>query len=201
MEPTNTEEKILQAATEVFIMKGYDGSTMQEIANKASINKSLLHYYYRSKDKLFARVFGMVFQLFVPKFTRIFESDDSLFEKIEAFTEQYIDIILRNPYIPMFVMRELTNNPNRLAEVVKHIGIRPEKAVQSIQEEIDKGNIIDIMPRQLIVNIISLCIFPFAAKPLIKAILFENDDDTYGEFLESRKKEVSKFIINSIRKK
>jgi len=101
----------------------------------------------------------------------------------------------------MFVMRELTNNPNRLAEVVKHIGIRPEKAVQSIQEEIDKGNIIDIMPRQLIVNIISLCIFPFAAKPLIKAILFENDDDTYGEFLESRKKEVSKFIINSIRKK
>jgi len=182
-------------------MKGYDGSTMQEIANKASINKSLLHYYYRSKDKLFARVFGMVFQLFVPKFTRIFESDDSLFEKIEAFTEQYIDIILRNPYIPMFVMRELTNNPNRLAEVVKHIGIRPEKAVQSIQEEIDKGNIIDIMPRQLIVNIISLCIFPFAAKPLIKAILFENDDDTYGEFLESRKKEVSKFIINSIRKK
>lgn len=201
MESTKTEDKILQAATEVFIMKGYDGSTMQEIANRASINKSLLHYYYRSKDKLFAKVFGMVFQLFVPKFYKIFDSDLDLFEKIEAFTEQYIELIIKNPYIPMFVMRELTNNPKRLSGAVQQLGLNPEKAFQAVREEIDRGRIIDIDPRQLMVNIISLSIFPFAGKPMIRAILFENDDEAYHEFLESRKKEVSKFIINSIRKK
>ena len=201
MESTKTEDKILQAATEVFIMKGYDGSTMQEIANRASINKSLLHYYYRSKDKLFAKVFGMVFQLFVPKFNKIFDSDLDLFEKIETFSEQYIELIIKNPYIPMFVMRELTNNPKRLSGAVQQLGLNPDKAFQAVREEIDRGRIIDIDPRQLLVNIISLSIFPFAGKPMIRAILFENDDEAYHEFLESRKKEVSKFIINSIRKK
>ncbi len=200
MESKSTEERILQSATEVFILKGYDGSTMQEIADNASINKSLLHYYYRSKDKLFSRVFGMVFHLFLPRLNRIFESDLGIFEQIEQFTELYIDTILKNPYIPMFVMREITNNPNRLAEVVKHIGLRPEKAFQSIQQEIDKGTIVDIDPRQLIVNIIAMSIFPFAGKPMLKAILFEGDDKAYQDFLVSRKKEVSKFIINSIRK-
>jgi AcrR family transcriptional regulator len=200
MEHTSTEEKILQAATEVFIMKGYDGSTMQEIANRASINKSLLHYYYRSKDKLFTKVFSMVFHhLFIPKVIKIFESDMSLFEKIEAFTEQYIDVILKNPYIPMFVMRELTNNPNRLAGFAKQLGLNPEKAYQSIQKEIEKGNIRETEPRQLMVNIIALCIFPFAGKPMLKAILFDNDEEHYHAFLKQRKTEVSRFIINSIR--
>lgn len=200
MEPTNTEEKILQAATEAFIMKGFDGTTMQEIADRASINKSLLHYYYRSKDKLFAKVFGMVFHLFIPKMIRIFESDASLFEMIEKVTEQYISIILKNPYIPLFVLRELSNNPARLNQVVQQIGLNPAVASRMIEEEIEKGTIIDIDPRQLIVNIIALCIFPFAGKPIVKAIIFENDDQAYQEFLESRKKEVSQFIINSIRK-
>jgi AcrR family transcriptional regulator len=200
MEQTSTEEKILQAATEVFIMKGYDGSTMQEIANRASINKSLLHYYYRSKDKLFTKVFSMVFHhLFIPKVIKIFESDMSLFEKIEAFTEQYIDTILKNPYIPMFVMRELTNNPNRLAGLAKQLGLNPEKAYQSINDEIEKGTIRKIEPRQLMVNIIALCIFPFAGKPMLKAILFDNEEQPYHEFLKQRKKEVSGFVINSIR--
>ncbi len=200
MEPTKTEEKILQAATEAFIMKGFDGTTMQEIADRASINKSLLHYYYRSKDKLFAKVFSIVFQLFIPKMIRIFESDASLFEKIEKVTEQYIGIILKNPYIPMFVLRELSNNPARLNQAVQQIGLNPEVASRMIEEEIEKGTIIDIDPKQLIVNIIALCIFPFAGKPIVKAIIFENDDQSYQEFLESRKKEVSQFIINSIRK-
>lgn len=200
MEPTSTEERILQAATEVFIMKGYDGSTMQEIASRASINKSLLHYYYRSKDKLFTKVFSMVFHhLFIPKVIKIFESDMSLFEKIEAFTGQYIDVILKNPYIPMFVLRELANNPDRLAGFVKQLGLDPEKAFQAIRDEIEKGTIIEIEPRQLIVNIIALCIFPFAGKPMLRAILFDNDEESYREFLEQRKKEVSRFVINSIR--
>jgi AcrR family transcriptional regulator len=199
MEPTSTEERILQAATEVFIMKGYDGSTMQDIASRASINKSLLHYYYRSKDKLFSKVFSMVFHLFIPKFMKIFESDMGLFDKIEAFTGQYIDVILKNPYIPMFVMRELTNNPDRLAGLVKQLGLNPEKAFQAIRDEIKKGTIIEIEPRQLMVNIIALCIFPFAGKPMLRAILFDNDEESYREFLEQRKKEVSRFVINSIR--
>ena len=61
----NTEEKILKAAEEVFVQKGLDGARMQEIADKAGINKSLLHYYYRTKDKLFSKVFKIISHIFL----------------------------------------------------------------------------------------------------------------------------------------
>ncbi len=55
-EESSTEEKIFKAAKDVFHRKGFDGTRMQEIADKANINMSMLHYYYRSKDKLFEKV-------------------------------------------------------------------------------------------------------------------------------------------------
>ncbi|MBE9491838.1 MAG: TetR/AcrR family transcriptional regulator [Bacteroidetes bacterium] len=196
-----TEEIILRAAKKVFTRKGYDGTTMQKIADEAGINKALLHYYYRTKDKLFLKVFRIVFQLFVPKMGKIFSSEMTLFEKIEAFADTYIQILINNPYIPVFVMKEITSNPKRLSNAVKYLGVDPEQLFQPIRDEIKKGNIEPIDPRQLFVNLIGLCIFPIAAKPMVMAILFNNNEEEYLKFLQERKKEVPRFIINSIRKK
>jgi TetR/AcrR family transcriptional regulator len=63
---SETERKILQAAREVFQRKGLYGARMQEIADAAGINKALLHYYFRNKDKLFDAIFSDVFQNFIP---------------------------------------------------------------------------------------------------------------------------------------
>ncbi len=196
-----TEEVIMKAARNVFLKKGYDGTTMQEIADKAGMNKSLLHYYFRSKDKLFQGIFLDVFRMFIPRFSEIFMSDKSIFEKIEEFSDHYIEMMIQNPLMPSFVLREISTNPQSLVDAMKDMGAKPEFMIEAIKTEIEKGNIIEIDPSQLLVNLIGLCIFPFAAKPLLSRILFNNDEKLYAKFLAERKKEVPKFINQSIRKK
>ncbi|HEX2898201.1 MAG TPA: helix-turn-helix domain-containing protein, partial [Bacteroidia bacterium] len=62
-EKENTEFRILEAARHIFQQKGFDGARMQEIADTAQINKGLLHYYFKSKDALFHKVFGIAFDV------------------------------------------------------------------------------------------------------------------------------------------
>ena len=85
-----TEDRIFEAATEVFIEKGLDGSRMQDIADRAGINKSLLHYYYRSKDKLFNTVFEMIAMKMLKKFAPVFEGNLTFEEKIRFFFREHI---------------------------------------------------------------------------------------------------------------
>ncbi len=200
-EKENTEEKILEAAKEVFIEKGNDGTRMQEIADRAGINKSLLHYYYRSKEKLFGAVFKFAFAQFAPKLFNILNKEDDFFTLLRNFVIVYIDIISKNPFIPMFILGEINKkNTGLFVHVIKSSGINPKLFRERVGEEIKKGTIREIDPNQLIINTIGLCIFPFIGRPLLQVILFDDDKTEFNHFLESRKKEVADFVINSIKK-
>lgn len=199
----STEEQIFSAAREEFIEKGFDGARMQEIAKRANINKALLHYYYRTKEKLFDAIFDKVFKSFMPGMVDVMQSDAPLFYKIEVFVEKYINLISENPHIPSFILHELNRNPDRLVGLFGSVfGVVRNKVFLNlrdiIQKEVASGTIRPIEPEQLIVNMISLCIFPFVARPIVQGVIFDNNKEAYIQFLESRKKEVAKFIINSI---
>ena len=106
----NTEERILKAARTVFIEKGYYGARMQEIADKAEINKAMLHYYFRDKEKLFYRIFEKVFQEFFPMITDIIDSEKKIEYKIREICNNYVSLFQKNPYIPLFILSEISRN-------------------------------------------------------------------------------------------
>src|SRR5574339_606892 len=107
-----SEEKILAAARKVFMEKGMAGARMQDIADEDGINKALLHYYFRSKDKLFETIFAETSSRFIPRMTEILNADTPLFEKINTFCEAYISQIQQNPYMPLFLMNEANKHPD-----------------------------------------------------------------------------------------
>jgi AcrR family transcriptional regulator len=196
-----TEEKILQAAEQEFIEKGLAGARMQQIADTAGINKALLHYYYRSKDKLFEIVFKTAIQNFlIPKLIKILNSNNNLEDKIKQFVYQYIAVIQGNMHIPNFILYELSINPMRIQNVFKEVNIDIEKFKEQLKQEISNKNIIEISAEELIINIISMCVFPFVAKPIITAVFYNNIED-YEKLIENRKTSVSNFIINAIKLK
>ncbi len=196
----NTEQKILVAAKKVFVEKGMEGARMQQIADEAGINKALLHYYFRSKDKLFEAVFKESFYKIVPNIVELMKGELSLFEKISLFAESYIEIIIENPFIPGFVLHELNRNPQRIVDLISNIGIEPKLFAQQIDAEFRKGNIRKVDPFHLIVNMLAMCVFPFVATPILKTVIFEGNDENFEKFIEERKKSVPQFIINSIKK-
>jgi AcrR family transcriptional regulator len=198
---TTTEERILESARQIFQAKGLQGARMQEIADNAGINKAMLHYYYRSKELLFEAVFEEAANRLFPKIAELLNTELPLFEKIEHFVEYYLTFLLENKYMPSFVLNELNQNPERLVKLISDRGIfKQEKFVEQINDAIKDEIIIPIDPRQLITNIISMSIFPFAGRPILMG-LFKLDEESYYQFIESRKKEVPKFIINAIKVK
>ena len=196
----NTEEKIFNAAKKVFVEKGSDGARMQEIADEAGINKSLLHYYYRSKEKLFAAVFEFFAARFFPDIFNTFNSDEDIFIKLQKFIHGYLDMLQKNPFIPMFMLNEMRKgNASFAVKVIRNSGVGGKIFEKVIQAEIEKGNIKPVNPKHLIINILSLVIFPFISRPLAEVLVFDNNKTQYDKFLEQRKDEVTKIIAEMIK--
>lgn len=196
----STEQKILDAAKQVFMENGLDGARMQDIADKAGINKALLHYYFRSKDKLFEKIFIDEAQKLMPKVAMIMFSELPLFEKIEKFVGEYIDTLSQNPLLPIFILNEVTKNPKGMMKKIWGNQRPPiDKIEEHVAKLIKKGEIRPIKGDELIINMVSLCIFPFIARPIVQWITKTNDA-AFLKMMEQRKKHVVKFIIDSIKK-
>ncbi|RXK62730.1 TetR/AcrR family transcriptional regulator [Lacibacter luteus] len=197
----STEDLILDAARKVFVKKGMYGARMQDIADEAGINKALLHYYFTSKEMLFEKVFEEAAAHLFPKINAIFDSDDDVYTKIERFCDEYITVVLENPYLPLFVMNEVNQDPEYFLKKLwgKKNKPNPTKFMQQLDEEVKKGKIKPISPLQLMMNLISMVIFPFVAKPILQVNL-GLDEFQFRHAMEQRRKEIPAFIIAAIKK-
>lgn len=200
-EDKQTEEKIFEAATEVFEEKGLTGTRMQNIADRAGINKALLHYYFRSKDHLFEAVFTKLAIKIFSRFTPIFDQKMSIEEKIRFFFREHIEFLKKNPRLPGFILNEINHNPAMVKKLISHIDIKEmwKTVLSQHQHEIHKYNITEENLPQLLTSIISLSVFPFAAKGIFDAVLGKLGYN-FDDYIEERKEFAAEFVIKSIRK-
>lgn len=195
-----TEEKIFNAARIVFQKKGFAGARMQEIADEAGINKAMLHYCFKNKQLLFEAVFMNAFSQLAPQINEIFNSQDSIFDKIRNFTGSYISFVMLNPYLPQFVIQEMNNNPEFVKSFLKNENRpNPTLLIAQIEKEITSGIIKPINPKHLLMNMISMTVFPFAAQMMIKGML-QLSDAEFNAMMEERKTSIAEQIINSIKR-
>lgn len=196
-----TEEKIFEAATDVFLDKGMDGARMQDIANHAGINKALLHYYYRTKDQLFDAVFQMIARKMLKKFAPVFDENLTLEDKIRFFFKEHITFLQENPRLPAFVLNEINRNPARIKNLLKNVEFESlwKKLYEQHKGELDKYNVSEKMLPQLMTSIAAMSVFPFAAKGLIEAILSKTSV-SFNDYIEERKEFAADFVINAITK-
>lgn len=196
-----TEEKIFDAATDVFVEKGMDGARMQDIASYAGINKALLHYYFRTKDQLFNAVFEMIASKILKKFAPVFDDNLSLEAKIRFFFKEHITFLQENPKLPGFILNEINRNPARIKKLLKNIKFENlwEKLYQLHKTELKNYNITEDTMPQLMVSIVAISVFPFAARGLIEGILEKVGVD-FNKYIEERKEFAANFVINAITK-
>ncbi len=194
------EEKIFNAARIVFQTKGFAGARMQEIADEAGINKAMLHYCFKNKQLLFQAVFMNAFSQLAPQINAIFQSNDCVFDKIRKFTHSYISFVMLNPYLPQFVIQEMNNNPEFVMSFLKNESRpNPTLMIAQIEKEIADGIIKPINPKHLLMNMISMTVFPFAAQMMIKGMI-QISDLEFNQMMEERKTSIAEQIINSIKR-
>jgi TetR/AcrR family transcriptional regulator len=182
-EELSTEDRILEAATAVFVEEGYAGARMQQIADRAGINKALLHYYYRSKDKLFELVFQYKLNQFLPQVTMAMNNPELTFiDKVEHFVMGYLGMLRKNPGLPLFVISTMNRNPELMQSLRQKIG---PIIIANMQEEMNRGRIKQVDPHQFILTLIGMCIFPFLSRPIFRAA-FELSQTEYDRMLAER---------------
>lgn len=193
-----TRESILRAAREVFVEKGLNGARMQEIANRAGINKALLHYYFNNKETLFDFVFKEAFSQFWPRINEELLRDVPFRSVVKAVVHGYMTMLRERPYLPNFILNELHTNPDRLERLMKEAGFHPEVLIAKIQQEIEHGTCRAFDPREIIINVISLSMFPFAARPLVQRVWFGNDPEQYEQFINRRAETLVQFLDSAL---
>lgn len=201
----DTEQRILEAARRVFVKRGTAGARMQEIAAEAGVNQALLHYYFRSKDRLAATVFEEAAGRLLPAIVQLLSSDASLEEKIERFVHLYIDAVRQNPFLPGYIIAELHQQPERLTSLIDPSGPIPlaaravlERLDAQLREAAAAGKMRPMSPEQLFLNMIGLSVMPFLARPLFR-VMIGMDDEAFGRFLDERRAELPGFILRGLR--
>lgn len=197
-----TREKIFTAASEVFEEKGYAAARMQEIADRAGINKALLHYYFATKDQLFMTVFHVLLRKMFEKIISIFAEDLSFREKIRRFLDEHIEFLIKNPKLPLFLLNEISRNPSLsegLKETIKYGQLRDliyEKHAKELKGYGIKKN---DMP-QLMVTIVSMSVFPCAARDMLTLMMPQMDDNRkFNSFMRERKEFATDFVITALK--
>ena len=166
-----TEEKIFKAAQTIFQKRGFEGARMQEIADEAEINKSMLHYYFRSKDKLFQEVFQAGIKKIMPKLFKILKSEEELEEKVYSIVDFYHEMFKENQHLPAFVVYEMNQHPDRFKEFLEVMDIKlPSHFEDQVRAAIQNGEMKHIAPEQFLMNIVSMCMMPMLANNMVKTI-------------------------------
>ena len=206
-EAAGTEHRILDAAHAVFLRRGTAGARMQEVADEAGVNKALLHYYFRSKDRLAEAVFRRALQTLVPTVMELLRSELELEAKLREVVAFYVDTLRENPLLPGYVLGELTHQPERMRQLFESVaGARLEgmgadvleRLGRQLEAEAEAGRMRRLSPQELVVNLLSLVIFPFAACPLV-TVMMGLGEDGFQALVERRKETVPEFILNALR--
>lgn len=192
---TSTEERIKAAARKVFHQKGFAGTRTRDIAEEAGINHAMLNYYFRSKEKLFEMVMmETMAQFFKGVNLMLNDESTSLNEKIDLIVSNYVDLLLKEPELPTFILNEVRPNPqafveqNPIKEALTHSVLTRQYAEAVARGEITEPNLM-----QAILNVIGLVIFPFIAKPILTSII-NIPEEQYKALMLQRKTLIPQWI-------
>lgn len=186
---TTTEEKIKQAARKVFLQKGYAATRTRDIAEEAGINLALLNYYFRSKEKLFDLIMMETVAGFMQTMGMILNNEQSSIEdKAEAIAAHYIDFIIQDPNVPIFMLSEIRNNADSLLEKFPIRQLVSNSAFfRQYREAAEAGKVTESNPLHFLMNLLGLVIFPFIGQPMLQRIGGMTDHQYRNMMLERKK--------------
>ena len=196
------EEQILESATELFLKKGFAATSTTEIARHAGCNQALVHYYYRTKDKLFEAIFEAKIKKFVDSLLAASDEELTFEERLSRKIGSHFDMLAENPKLPVLLFSEVSTNPKRLELFKNALSDKPQQVLDNLgkdlKKEIAKGNVREMTVYDLILDIISLNIIMFLMETPFRAITQISDED-YKSLLERRKEENIQLILKGIK--
>jgi AcrR family transcriptional regulator len=199
---TNMEERILNAAEELFLKQSLAKTTTGQIAKLAGCNQALVHYYYRTKENLFDKIFEEKAQLLFTNILKVESPELPFEEKVREMVSAHFDFLRQNPRLIPFVLNEIMLDPVRFHSLVAKFQQYPISVLNQIEPllkaEIEKGKIRPISAMDLILTVVSLNVTPFLIMPVMQKITGWPETAMDG-LLEQRKQEIIETVLARLR--
>ena len=179
------EARIVDAARQRFFERGFVGASMSDIASRAGINRPTLHYYFRTKERMFDAVFGGIVGTLVPRVKDIvLQPDRPIGERVASVVDAYYDVFGANPGLPMFIVREMHRDFDGVVRTIMELrlGQYIESVRQGLQGEMDSGRLRQVPMRYLFLTFYSMLTMPFVAGNLCRTVLLD-DGETFDDLL------------------
>jgi len=194
--------RILDAADAVFVRRGIDGARMQEIADRARVNKALLHYYFKSKAGLARAVWLRIASSFVPGVLQMLGSDLPLKDKIDGFVNAYHTTLTRHPYLLAFAIWESARRPDIVRDFYSaERGKAARKMIGTLQRQLDaQAHVTDTPPvpaEQFLVTLVGSCLFPFASRSMLTEVLGLGPR-ALKRFMDQRRRDLPAFLKRAL---
>lgn len=199
-DPHLVKERILKEAQVLFIKNGYKGTSVRDIAKASHTNVAMVNYYYQSKYNLFEIIFEESLDILAQRISNTINSNLPFFELIETWVHAYYEVLFKHPQIAAFILNEVSLNPEGLTQRIKNRNPLSTfaKIENRINEEVSKGTIKDTPAADFLLNILSLCMFPFMFGNLAMTLM-EIPQSTYDTLIANHEKYVVQFIMNAIK--
>ncbi|NMA73547.1 MAG: TetR/AcrR family transcriptional regulator [Bacteroidales bacterium] len=196
----DVKDRILSASRELFIKNGYNGTSVRDIAAASDTNVAHIKYYFSSKYKLFEIIFEEAFDVLLSRIKSILKKEGSFFDLIKEWVYTYYDVLEEYPMIPIFLLNEINQNPKCLTDrLLKREPIELfDQLAERVEQEVEKGTIIETSPHDLALNVLSLCVYPFMFGPLATRVAGKSKDDYY-ELLQGHREYVVEFVIKALK--
>lgn len=197
---SEVKDRILKVSRELFIRNGYNNTSVRDIASASGTNIAMVNYYFNSKYNLFEIIFDDALTVLFDRILKVLQSDKSFFDLLASWIDSYYETFMEYPQIPDFILNAISQNPERLTERIRKFDPYSIFMIISarLQREVENGTIQETPPLDFLLNVLSLCVFPFIFGPMATKVAGRTPED-YREVLENHKKYVINFVTNAIK--
>lgn len=196
---SGVRQRIVDTARELFVENGFEGTSVRDIANASGTNVAMVNYYFQSKTGLFEVIFKEAFDILVTRIFAVLGSDRPVADVVESWINTYYDLLVQYPQIPSFILTAASHNPSTVAGLVE--SYNPAEVFEHfaglVERDRGQGLIGEYPAMDIIINIVSLCVFPFVMGPLVRKITGISAD-RYDEFIHEHKEHVIDFVRNAL---
>lgn len=197
MTTTETEQRILEAARKVFVRDGFSGARMQAIADEAGMSKASLHYHFRSKEKLFDRIFQEYMDRVMPIISTWEDDSDDWRPKVHRYVHEMM-ALFRDTSL-LFMVQELYRDPERVQERMAAKRKGPNAFVKYYERLRASGLVRDSDPRSIALAMHSMCAYPFMNAPMLAGMLRMKPAE-YHRFLEQYADDATELLVRMMKK-
>lgn len=184
--PDAMEGRIIEAARQLFVEKGFVETSMGDIAARVGVNRPAINYYFRTKERLFEAVLGSIVLTFAPRVVGVVvQANMSLRERIEQLVDLYYGVFTAHPFLPYFIIRELNRDADLVLRTVTRLGIvgNAQRARASLEAEIQAGTLRRVPIRVMLLTFVSLLTTPFTLRPIGERVLLD-EGEPYERLLD-----------------